>query len=194
LPIFRPDPSDPIFEGIDAQVGATWFQGRIVCMEYSHARLSVLQSVPADAGSLGRATMSGSKFKVVQVGIAGTSYAMNFDTAATIALNEQTLTALHDGWAPVRATSFLRSDVMKRLHETHPRWPYVARAGADGIAMLRVPRVTIGTFIAQNVWFSTRPGDDVFEGETVAGKIGPTAFSQSSVTLDYPGGSAYFDP
>jgi hypothetical protein len=163
-------------------------------MEYPRARLSALQSVPADAGSLGRATMSGSKFKVVQVGIAGTGYAMNFDTAATIALNEQTLTALHDGWAPVRATSFLRSDVMKRLHETHPRWPYVARAGADGIAMLRVPRVTIGTFIAQNVWFSTRPGDDVFEGETVAGKIGPTAFSQSSVTLDYPGGSVYFDP
>ncbi len=34
LPVFDPDPADSIFAGIDAQFGATWFQGRTVSLDY----------------------------------------------------------------------------------------------------------------------------------------------------------------
>lgn len=193
LPIVATDPSDAIFTSIDAQLGATWFAGRIVRMDYRRARLSLLPPASKPAGSLGRAPMrfatgpdgrriDGKQYPTVDAAIAGGTYAMSFDTAATVAIG-----------GAVRATSFLKSDVLEAWHAAHPRWPYVARAGDAGVAMLRVPSVTIGTYRARNVWFSTRPNDDVFEGERVAGKIGPTAFSTVSVTLDYPGGVVYFD-
>ena len=57
LPVFDPDPADRIFEGIDAQLGATWFQGRIVSLDYPGVRLRLLAPSEAPSGTLGIAAL-----------------------------------------------------------------------------------------------------------------------------------------
>ena len=189
LPLFDPDSSDRIFDGIDAQFGETWFAGRITQLDYRHKTLSLLDTIPASAGRLGRAEITAPHSVVVVLN--GEKIPMALDTAATVVLDAAAAARMHDSWGSVRATSFLRSDVMTKWHSAHPQWPYVN--GGAGLALLLVPRLAVGSFFAKNVWFSTRPKDDVFEGETVVGKIGPTAFRDAVVTLDYPGSTVYFD-
>ncbi|HEX3456443.1 MAG TPA: hypothetical protein VHR97_00670 [Candidatus Baltobacteraceae bacterium] len=205
LPVFDPDPADGIFEGIDAQFGATWFQGRIVSLDYPRGHLQLLLPNGAPPGTLGRATLhfelgrdgnriDGLQFPSVDVTIGGTErVAMSFDTAATVVLTPAIAKDLNDGWGAVRATSFVTHAAMRSWHAGHPSWQFIAGAGGDGIDLLRVPSVTIGTYRTHDVWFSTRPSDDVFEGDGVIGKIGPTTFFQTRVTLDYPAGKVYFD-
>jgi hypothetical protein len=205
LPVFDPNPGDGIFEGVDAQFGATWFQGRIVSLDYPGARLRLLAPNETPSGVLGRAALDfrtgadgnridGRQYPSVDVTIGGADrVAMSFDTAATVALTPATERFLNDGWGAVRAASFVTHAVMRSWHAAHPSWRFVPGSGGDGIDLLRVPSVTIGTYRARDVWFSTRPGDDVFEGESVTGKIGPTAFFRTRVTLNYPAGEVYFD-
>jgi hypothetical protein len=154
---------------------------------------------------LGRATLhfemghdgnriDGRQFPSVDVTIGGTErVAMSFDTAATVVLALPIAKGLNDGWGAVRATSFVTHAAMRSWHAGHPSWQFIAGAGGDGIDLLRVPSVSIGTYRTRDVWFSTRPSDDVFEGDGVVGKIGPTAFFRTRVTLNYPAGKVYFD-
>jgi len=205
LPVFDPDPADSIFADIDAQFGATWFQGRIVSLDYPRGRLQLLAPSDAPSGTQGRATLhfqtgpngdriDGRQYPRVEVTIDGNERVpMSFDTAASVALAPATEKALSDGWGAVRATSFVTHAAMRSWHAAHPSWRFIARAGGDGIDLLRVPGLTIGTYRAHDVWFSTRPRDDVFEGESVTGKIGPTAFFRSRVTLNYPAAEVLFD-
>jgi hypothetical protein len=51
--------------------------------------------------------------------------------------------------------------------------------------MIRVPAVSAGGVAFRDVWFSTRPNDDVFQGDTVDVKLGPSAFGNCAVTIDY---------
>ena len=82
----------------------------------------------------------------------------------------------------VRATSFIPHERLDRWHAEHPMWP-IAEIAA-GVREIRVPRVAIGRAVLQDVSFSTRPEDDVFEGDVVDGKLGANAFSSSVVTID----------
>ncbi len=205
LPIFDPDPADSIFAGIDAQFGATWFQGRTVSLDYPRGRLRLLAPSDAPSGTQGRAMLhfqtgpdgnriDGRQYPSVDVTIDGNErVTMSFDIAATVALAPATENTLSDGWGAVRATSFVTHAAMRSWHAAHPSWRFIAGAGGDGIDLLRVPNLTIGTYRARGVWFSTRPGDDVFERESVIGKIGPTAFFRSRVTLNYPAAEVFFD-
>lgn len=194
LPVVAPDPSDAIFDGVDAQLGATWFDDRIVRFDYRRGALIVLETVPGGTGSLGRAALTfEGGYPRIEVRVAGKSYPMSVDTAATVVLTPRTIAALHDNWGPVRATSFVAGALLRDWHTAHPEWKFLQRAGADGVSMIEVPELSLGTFAARNVWFSTRPGDDVFQGETVLAKIGPTAYGKVTLTLDYRDRVAYFD-
>ena len=63
---------------------------------------------------------------------------------------------------------------------------YVANAGVErGVSLIRVPEVRADRVVFHNVWFSTRPNDDVFHGDAVDAKLGPTAFGDCAVMLDY---------
>lgn len=195
LPVFAPDPADRIFHGIDAQFGAGWFAGRVVLLDYPRARLEMLPEAGAQAGALGRAPMMlAGGFATVPVTVGDERVEMTFDTAATVALTPEATAAMHDRWGAVRATSFVTAAVMHRWHTVHPQWRYIRGAGGPGIDAIEAPRVAIGTYRTARVWFTTRPDDDVFEGERVSGKIGPTAFFEAAVTLDYPSNVIYFDP
>ena len=133
-------------------------------------------------------------FATVPVTVGDEHVDMSFDTAATVALTPESTAAMHDRWAAVRAASFVTAAVMQRWHTAHPQWRYLREAGGPGIDAIQAPRVAIGTYQTANVWFTTRPNDDVFEGERVSGKIGPTAFFGAAVTLDYPLARIDFDP
>jgi hypothetical protein len=102
---------------------------------------------------------------------------------------------LGDGLPAVRGTSFVRRDLAALWHHRHPHWRFVADGGqSDGTDLIRVPQVQLGAGTLSNVWFSTRPHDDVFEGDAVAGKLGGTAFVGKMFILDYPKRIAIVSP
>jgi hypothetical protein len=93
----------------------------------------------------------------------------------------------------VRATSFAPKNIVERWHAAHPDWQYIAEAGAvRGFALINVPQDEAAHVTFQNVWFSTRPQDDVFADDPVDVRIGPSAFDSCIVTLDYVHGDAVF--
>ena len=114
------------------------------------------------------------------------------DTAATVALSprgaafiDARAIAMKSG-VLVRATSFVKRTLIDQWHERHPRWLYRAQVGQGrGISAILVPLVRAENVEFANVWFTTRPDDDVFQGELVDVKLGPTAFAGGSLTIDY---------
>ena len=86
----------------------------------------------------------------------------------------------------MRATSFATRALVTQWHEQHPSWRYIKNAGQQaGIDAIRVPEVSAGAVQFHDVWFTTRPDDDVFEGEREQLKLGPTAFGCCVLTVDY---------
>ena len=189
---------DPIFAGLVGQLGASWLQKRVWTFDYERSRLlwrcngtepmhqadeEIALSFQTDAS--GR-LMDGLQYPQLTVSVDGVSYLASLDTAATVALSQSGLLALPKGGA-VRATSFVTHALASRWHAAHPRWHYLQQAGQTrGIAAIRVPAIEAGPVRFHDVWFTTRPGDDVFEGEKEGVKLGPSAFGCCVLTIDYP--------
>jgi len=200
LPILRRSDvaSDPVFDGLDGQLGASWLQNRIWTFDYvrsalllrcdgmdpAHSKNEVVKlSFALDvAGKL----IGGVQYPHLTATVEGQSFPTSLDTAATVALSQAGLTRMRDRSPMVRATSFAKRSVVARWHAEHPDWRYDGDAGeAPGVAAILVPSVTTEKVRFQNVWFTTRPHDDVFEGDDVDLKLGPTAFGRSVITIDY---------
>lgn len=190
--------ADPLFRGIDGQVGASWFQERVWSIDYVSHRVQWFPDgraprhdpaleVPFSFVRSAGASLDGSEYPLVSVAIDGVRLSMSLDTGASVALSKTTLNTLNDGLPAVRGASFVLRDVAGAWHRKHPRWRYVANAGqTGGVDLIQVPLVRLGGVALSNVWFSTRPHDDVFEGDAVAGKLGGTAFVGKMLILDYP--------
>jgi hypothetical protein len=105
---------------------------------------------------------------------------MSFDIAASISSAAQNASR-------VIATSFVRRDVFERWRSEHPQWR-VDRGVSTiaGVDAITVPEVRAGEVRLTDVAFTTRPGDDVFDGSGVAGKLGANAYAGRIVTIDYP--------
>lgn len=188
--------SDPIFNGIDGQLGWTWLADRIWTFDYVGHHLYQDYAAPPYPAADGVALRFDSRHRLPQfdVVIDGKPYRAALDTAASVALSSSARSALADGLPRVRATSFIPRRVLDAWHTAHPEWRYLAHAGVgNGISLIRVPEVTAGRVTFRDVWFSTRPGDDVFQGESVDAKIGPSAFGDCAVTIDYVHESAGFE-
>jgi hypothetical protein len=108
---------------------------------------------------------------------------MSVDTAASVAYKPA-----NTGEAFVSATSFIRRAAFERWRASHPRWRVERNVAVTaGIDQITVPRLHVGTAEFADVAFTTRPGDDVFEGEPhLDGKQGSNAFHRSLVLIDYP--------
>ena len=166
--------SDPIMQGFDAQIGAPWFAGHTWEFDYRVGALTRLaRGLTASNNTVAMAVDK--DLARVLVTVDGTGYNASIDSAATL------LTAQ----GAVVGTSFVPSRTLDSWHRNNTDW--TAGTIADGYTVIVVPQVHIGNILLRNVPFSTRPNDDVFQGDDVDLKLGPNAFYGRIATLDYPG-------
>ncbi|MGZ3518750.1 MAG: hypothetical protein ACXVAM_16520 [Vulcanimicrobiaceae bacterium] len=187
--------NDPIFAGVDGQLGGSRLSDRICTIDYVAHRLWLDSTAPAAAPAdiVPLAFDREHRYPSLEIQIDGQQLHASLDTAATVALSETAMRTLADELPNVRATSFVPRPTLSLWHNKHPDWPYIADGGATpGIAPIRVPEVRASRVVFNNVWLSTRPGDDVFAGETIDAKLGPTAFGDRVVTIDYVRDDAVF--
>jgi len=182
LPIFDPkdaDAADPILQGFDAQLGGSWFADRVWRFDFARAAMSLrLSALPAALANVPLAFDG--VYPRTTVTIAGETLPMSLDIAASVALSS-------GGGTAVSATSFVRRSTLERWHSEHPQWPLQRGvATLPGVDSIVVPEVRAGTAVFSSVSFTTRPGDDVFEGSDLAGKLGANAYADRIVTIDYP--------
>ena len=180
LPVFDAgnSVSDPILQGFDAQLGGSWFADRVWRLDFARPAMSMrLSPLPAALANL-PLTFDGA-YPRTTVTIAGESLAMSLDIAASVALGGAGTT--------VSATSFVRQSTLERWSSQHLQWSVERGVSTlPGVDRIVVPEVIAGSIVFTSVAFTTRPGDDVFEGDDVAGKLGANAYADRIVTIDYP--------
>jgi hypothetical protein len=171
------DAADPIFQGFDAQLGGSWFADRVWRLDFARASMSLRLS-PLPAGEANVPLTFDRIYPRTTAEIAGESLPMSIDIAASLAKG---------GSQSVVATSFVRRDVFERWRAAHPQWQTdVNVSTVSGIDRIVVPALRAGNAVFNDVAFTTRPGDDVFAGSDVAGKLGANAYADRVVTIDYP--------
>lgn len=191
LPIFErsaSDRADPILQGFDAQLGRTWFAGRVWRFDFVRGSLTLLtQTASPQSGGVPLFFAGG--YPYVRVRIEERTVAMSVDTAASVAYKPA-----NTGEAIVSAASFIRRAAFERWRASHPQWRVERNVAVTaGIDQITVPRLHVGTTEFADVAFTTRPGDDVFEGEPhLDGKLGSNAFHRSLVLIDYPKARIWF--
>jgi hypothetical protein len=132
-------------------------------------------------------TLASGRYPRIDLQVGHTRYTASVDTAASVALKPDAVALFDDGLPAVRATSFVRSSLLAAWHAQRPTWPLLRDVGATlAVDAIRVPSVRVGARDLGAVWFTTRAGDDVFEGESIDLKLGAPAFFNHALTLDYP--------
>lgn len=191
-------------------LGTPWFADWVWTLDYPHARLQ--WRAPGDVPAVGSdhvtslyfrtdsAGLREANFPRIRVVVDGDTLDMLLDTGATAVIPGPALAALHDGGPALRATSFITTAVYRRWRKRHPTWRVIPRADqVPGMAMIEVPQVEIGGYAVGPVWFTQRPDAAFhdfmaqFTDRPLDGAIGGSAFGTLRITLDYPGGKAYFE-
>lgn len=180
--------TDPILAGIDGQLGATWLTDRIWTFDYVHQQIWLDHAAPSyhasDIVPLQYDRMH--QYPRIGVNIDGRQYTAALDTGATVVLNDRARSLIGGSDPAVRATSFVLAATLKSWHTAHPDWLFMADGGVEpNVSIIRVPEVNASHVVFRNVWFSTRPSDDVFRQDAVDLKLGPTAYGSCVVMLDY---------
>lgn len=184
LAVIDPDPKDQILAGIDIQLGGSWFAGRVWTIDYRNSRIVWLadgRAIAADAINPVAMHFPKGPYPTIPVIVESDLIEMALDTAATVI--ERTGSA--------SATSFISHARLAKWHAAHPEWSL--RNISSGVDRIDVPQLRVLSVPLGGVSFTTRPGDDVFEGESVAGKLGSNAWASRVLMLDYVRGFAAFD-
>ena len=186
LEVFAPDHQDPILSGFDGQLGASWFMDRTWRFDYRRATVSMSDGSLTATEAAAPLTLLRGRYPRVELKIGGTNHAASVDTAASVALKADAVARFGDGLTAVRATSFVRGSLLAAWHVQQPAWTVLRDVGATlAVDAIRVPSVRVGSHELGPVWFTTRAGDDVFEGDSIDLKLGAPAFFTRSVILDY---------
>lgn len=134
----------------------------------------------------------------LHVTIAGDTFAMVLKTGSNIILSDAARNSLgHSG--DVFPAGLISESIANRWMESHPDWPvYDAADRHYGSAVIEVPEVSIGPHTAGPVRFAIRRDDaftewfSQFTGLPVVGAIGPDAFQNAHITINYPGSVLIF--
>jgi hypothetical protein len=186
LQVFAPDRPDPILSGFDGQLGASWFMDRTWRFDYRRAAVSMGDGSLTASEAAAPLTLLRGRYPRVALQIGGTSRAASVDTAASVAFKPDAVARFGDGLPAVRATSFVRGSLLAAWHAQQPAWTVLRDVGATlAVDAIRVPSVRVGSHDLGPVWFTTRAGDDVFEGDALDLKLGAPAFFTRTVILDY---------
>jgi hypothetical protein len=184
LAVIDPDPKDAILAGIDLQLGGSWFAGRVWTIDYRNDQIlwhPDNHAVASDAVNPVKLHFTSGSYPTLPVVVEGELIEMALDTAASVV--ERTGT--------VAATSFVTHDRMAKWRAAHPDWSF--HNISPGVDRLDIPEVRVFGVPLGGVSFTTRPGDDVFAGETLAGKLGSNAWAFRILILDYVRAIAAFD-
>lgn len=182
LPVFDAsgsDLQDPILRGFAAQLGASWFEQRVWRLDFPGASLAanVAPLTPAQATTALR--LRRGIYPRLQVLIGGQSISMSFDIAASVAYRGRKVTA----------TSFVTRELFDAWHTSQPAWKVDRNVSSlPGVDRIIVPDVRVGSVNLGDAAFTTRPHDDVFEGDDVRGKLGANAYGSRVVIIDYLNG------
>jgi hypothetical protein len=186
LPVFvrdAADRADPILQGFDAQLGGNWFAGRVWELNFARGSMAMLsRALDADAANVPVRFAGGNFYPRVTLAVGGEAVPTSFDIAASIAIRKAGRPS-----SDVVATSFVSRSLFAQWKTEHPDWA-VARnvSSTPGIDRITVPQVGAGAVVFRDVEFTTRPADDVFQGDDVAAKLGANAYANCVVTIDYP--------
>jgi hypothetical protein len=193
LPVFDRSPSDrndPILQGFDAQLGATWFAGRIWRCDFGRGALTMLaQPLPASSNTIPLRFRGPFPRVDVSLGESRSVLTMSLDIAASVAYRPGFASGVE-----VQAASFIPHATLEQLHAEHPDWRVDRDVSpTSGVDRIVVPQVRVGAQRFANVAFTTRPQDDVFQGDSVTGKLGANAYAGLIVTIDYPSAQLQFE-
>jgi hypothetical protein len=185
LPIL-PATSDPILAGIDIQFGGSWFAHRVWTIDYRNQKIVWHSSGGAAASDAVnpvplRFTDESKQYPMIPVVISGDVIPMTLDTAASVVPKP----------GDIAATSFVTRAQFAKWHAAHPEWN--VKSVSMGVDAIDVPDVRVAGVPLGGVTFTTRPNDDVFEGESVAGKLGSNAFVARELIIDYTRATAGID-
>ncbi|RDI99157.1 hypothetical protein DVT68_11830 [Dyella solisilvae] len=205
------DDAHPI-SSADGLLGSSYLDGRIWTFDYPSKKL-ILQSedwTPTQdlhAFTLGfQKDANGGKLRAfprVEIRVDGQLLDMLLDTGATAAPSESgqrvTGTPTVNGFG---VTSYITRSQLERWHSAHPEWRWVENGDKlfprSGSRMIEVPLVEIAGWSVGPVWFTERPDTNFHEmmasimDKPPEGAVGGNVLHQFVMTIDYPGGMAYF--
>jgi hypothetical protein len=208
LLVFPPPPS--IHEDEDGVLGRVWFADRVWTFDYPAGVLLLRDAgdvppapaehvVPLGFRTNGRGART-MHFPRIRIEIDGDSLDLLYDSGATLALADSAFAVLADGQPQIRGTSFIAANVFDGWRRRHPDWLVVEQAErGTGMAIIQVPRVSVGGWEVGPVWFTRRPDRAFHEymsqwmDRRVEGALGGSALSFFRVTVDYPGARAVFE-
>jgi hypothetical protein len=124
--------------------------------------------------------------------------AVLFDSGAATVLTPSALNALADGKPAERSTSLIAHSAFERWHQRHADWRTLDDAQLKTHArMILAENVEVAGSSVGAVWFTERD-DETIHGTMsssmsgqVEGSIGPNAFTDFVVSVDYPGSRAW---
>jgi len=186
LPMLPAGQNDPLLAGIDIQLGGTWFAHRVWTIDYRNQKI-VWHSTNGAAASDAvnpvpmKFTDDRRLYPLIPVIVEREVITMALDTAASVLR----------GPGDIVATSFVTHERFAKWRTAHPEWP--VKGIADGVDSIDVPGVRVGGVQLGDVTFTTRPKDDVFEGETASGRLGSNACIGRELIIDYRRSVAAFD-
>ncbi|HEY0382482.1 MAG TPA: hypothetical protein VGC72_09805 [Candidatus Elarobacter sp.] len=177
--------ADPLLQGFDGQLGASWFIRRRWLFDYPAATLRC--NAASRSTSWFPIELAGGLYPRIRIDVGGTVVDASLDSAASVAVQPDAAGRFRDSLPAIRATSFVKRSLFDRWQTEHPDWTVLRNVGVAGsIDAIRAANVAIGRWPLGPQWFTTRPNDDVFEGETISLKLGASAFDRSVLELDYP--------
>jgi hypothetical protein len=208
---FAINPGAPAFQGYpattDGSLGESWFGGHSWTWDYPHQQLLLRPKhwQPASAARDWAVTFQtpakGARqlhYPRVMISVDGAAIPMLFDSGALTVLTPAALLALDDGMSATRSTSMITHSVFEAWHARHPDWRVIDDAQLKTHSrMILAANVDAAGVSLGPVWFTERP-DENFHGMMsslmsgqVEGSIGPNAFSDVIVSVDYPRSRAW---
>ncbi len=204
IPLLSDDRKPPhhraILEQEDGILGSTWFAMRTWSVNYRDETMALLleENVP-DVDSESIVPLSFRKergeivhyFAGIETVIAGDTLSMVLKSGSHIILSEEVRLEL-DHPDPLFPVGLISGSVFEKWKQAHPDWPVYE--GADihhESPVIEVPEVTIGPHTSETVRFAVRPEETFrerfsqFTAEPVVGALGPDAFRNSHIILDY---------
>jgi hypothetical protein len=204
------NPGAPGFQGYppatEGTFGESWFAHHIWTWDYPRTQLILRPNQwhpPADAHEFSmsfQADAAGHRrfnYPRMTIRVDGAEIPMLFDTGAHTVLTPSALNALADGKPAQRATSVITHAVFEGWRQRHADWRILEDAQLKTHSrMILAENVEVAGWSVGAVWFTERDDETVhgmssWMSGPMEGSIGPNAFADFIISVDYPSSRAW---